>query len=71
MQIGFNRKAEQKPRPRTPFFSQANNTPPTMQPHRCRMTAAHEIALKIVLLLGEMNSNYFTGQFALRLNVLI
>jgi hypothetical protein len=30
MQIGFNRKAEQKPRPRTPFFSQANDTPPPM-----------------------------------------
>jgi hypothetical protein len=28
MQIGFSRKAGQKPRPRTPFFSQANDTPP-------------------------------------------
>jgi hypothetical protein len=27
MQIGFNRKAEQLPRPRPPFFSQANDTP--------------------------------------------
>jgi hypothetical protein len=27
MQIGFSRKAEYRPRPREPFFSQANNTP--------------------------------------------
>jgi hypothetical protein len=71
MQIGFNRKAEQKPRPRTPFFSQANNALPPLTAALLSNDCNSWNRPKAVLLLGEMNSNYFTGQFALRFNIMI
>jgi hypothetical protein len=52
MQIGFNRKAEQKPRPWAPFFSQANDTPTPMTADRCRFTAAHEIVTEGCVAVG-------------------